>query len=358
MLKPSTHHRRRTRSESHPDCEAESTELETISLVDKYAIQAMRRLATDGVYSIKDGDEIPIVFLPPTTPVSKTRRSTTSAAAKTDSTRPAVVCPNVTSIDSPMDGAVRFELPTDEYLKCDRWQRAAVLPDYDLDSEDEEWLEDYNASKKPTRATLLPHALELSMAFVLAGRAHDLDEFDGLSRHVHAIARHTKCRLESGGRSALLPSTLTPLSPSDAFDDSDEEPYECFVPYTLDTEPMSAPSGSPVAAAVTPNYRALHARAPLSTMQRDGVCRRSSKSTRDRDAMSTRRKRYPRLSVATKAAGCPSTPPSKNRSTANDRTTRLRVRRRAKRFSSSPPARLMTKKRVSGRAPLSRITNY
>jgi hypothetical protein len=42
MLKPSTHHRRRTRSESHPDCEAESTELETISLVDKYAIQVRK----------------------------------------------------------------------------------------------------------------------------------------------------------------------------------------------------------------------------------------------------------------------------------------------------------------------------
>jgi hypothetical protein len=93
-----------------------------------------------------------------------------------------------------MDGAVRFELPTDGYLKCDRWQRAAVLPDYDLDSEDEEWLEDYNASKKPTRATLLPHALELSMAFVLAGRAHDLDEFVSFQQF-RALAPHHQTRV-------------------------------------------------------------------------------------------------------------------------------------------------------------------
>jgi hypothetical protein len=158
------------------------------------------------------------------------------------------------------------------------WTREGVLPDYDMDTDDEEWLEDYNSAHK--KSPLDSDALELAMAFVLGGRAADLDEMHEIRQHAGHIAQHTADRLERDGEAYLLPScrnepewgedeerppTYVNLDADGEVDD--DHPYACFVPYDADEEPMSKPSRSPRARPVTPKFRAPQ-RLPITAASR------------------------------------------------------------------------------------------
>lgn len=82
-----------------------------------------------------------------------------------------------------------FRLPPRNHpIKMESWTRGGVLPDYDLDTDDEEWLDEYNSSRKATRTALLDSdALELAMSFVLGGRGAELDEMVSRRCPAHLI---------------------------------------------------------------------------------------------------------------------------------------------------------------------------
>eukprot|EP00038_Savillea_parva_P009585 m.184543 g.184543 ORF g.184543 m.184543 type:complete len:382 (+) comp16168_c0_seq1:480-1625(+) len=247
--------RRHTRSDGAVDGPADGMiGIDYYHLVDKYAIQSMRRLATSGTFAIRDNEKLEVIVRGTGTPSPEPDHShtdldaTTTAPQATSAHTPhrpsSVTCPDVVALAHGDDGSeptAAFELPADKFLQCDHWERTGVLPDYDMDSDDEEWLDDYNGERKTTRtARLQPHALELAMAFTLGGRAHDLEQFDEISHHVSAIVAHTEARLTKDGRARLLPSTVTPATAASAIDDERVAPYECFVPYDINDEPMAA----------------------------------------------------------------------------------------------------------------------
>lgn len=88
-----------------------------------------------------------------------------------------------------------FRLPPRNHpIKMESWTREGVLPDYDLDTDDEEWLDEYNSSRKATRTALLDSdALELAMSFVLGGRGAELDEMVSRRCPPHLIVLHFLC---------------------------------------------------------------------------------------------------------------------------------------------------------------------
>lgn len=165
-----------------------------------------------------------------------------------------------------------------------------------------------------------------------------------ISQHVDAITRHTQARIKADGRRWLLPTTQTPSSPSLALD-TDDQVYECFVPYTINEEPMSAASQSPVTRVATPAFR------PRKSLRMSSDWGHPSHRATPRKPLLAVSPPGRARTTATGAGGlCPAAPPS------GDRGHRARVRRRSvKRFSGSPSRGAAGKTRQR-RVPLNRIS--
>ena len=105
---------------------------------------------------------------------------------------------------------------------------------YDMDSEDEEWLAEYNYDRSARASPLKAPQFEEAMTSLLSGNNRVAKPIDCVGEHSNAVLGHYKHRV-ANGKDHLMPFLLI----GSGKDENEDGPYACFAPYNEAEEPMA-----------------------------------------------------------------------------------------------------------------------
>ena len=153
--------------------------------------------------------------------------------------------------------ASRIRSPETRHLEVDP-------AEYDMDSEDEEWLADYNYNRDPRQSAAMqsplhPSNFEHAMTHLLSRRGRIAKPVDAAGPHHAAVLAHFRKRIVHGA------DYLMPQLSIGTGNEEEDDAYACFAPYALEDEPMAAlptPSKNHYPHAATTQWRPS---SPLST---------------------------------------------------------------------------------------------
>jgi len=140
---------------------------------------------------------------------------------------------------SPSVLGARFTMPVSR-IRSPEMRHLEVDPaEYDLDSEDEEWLAEYNYDRDPRRSSamqspLQPSNFERAMTQLLSNQGRAAKPVDAAGPHHAAVLAHFRKRVANGA------DYLMPQLSIGTGNEEEDDAYACFAPYALEDEPMAA----------------------------------------------------------------------------------------------------------------------
>lgn len=227
----------------------------------KKGLIALARLTGRNIPTTK----MPVVRLMPSKAVvnnSPTFKKSVEAPPKRE-----VATASVFPITPKVVGRPKFSLPaqpiTDAVGQRNVPCATAEAADYDLDSEDEEWMHTYN-SRRGDNHHLTPARFERSMAHLLVDRSDLFARVTGIEGHRAAVLMHFSRReadTENGGAAKMLPRIEKRLDNADGgdFDGGDHCGYPVFMDYDPLIEPMAKYPASTSAKATSVRPAAVEA---------------------------------------------------------------------------------------------------